>query len=120
MIRTLSLLCFMTILAITLYAGIRSDAIPEVFEHQDWLHHGAAFIALVCSARWAFPRTHVFWTLLYCLILGLLIELFQGLLPHRTSSVADMLANSVGVIIGIGISTLIKQQLAQRHAAKGW
>ncbi|MFI8480842.1 VanZ family protein [Pseudomonas sp. NPDC078700] len=120
MIRTLSILCFLTILAITVFAGMRSEAIPEVFEHQDWLHHAVAFIALVCSARWAFPNTHAFWTLLYCLLLGLLIELFQGLLPHRTSSVADMIANTTGVIIGIAIATLVKHKLALRHAAKGW
>jgi len=117
-IRTLSILCFLAILVIIIIAGMRSEAIPQVFEHQDWLHHTVAFIALVCSARWAFPRTHAFWSLLYCLLLGLLIELFQGLLPHRTASVTDMLANTVGVIIGIGIAILIKHKLALRHAAK--
>lgn len=120
MIRILSILCFLITLAIILVAGMRSEAIPQVFEHQDWLHHAAAFVALVCSARWAFPRTHAFWSLLYCLLLGLLIELFQGLLPHRTASVADMLANTTGVIIGIGIATLIKRKLALRRPANRW
>lgn len=120
MIRTFSILCFLTILAVTLVAGMRSEAIPQVFEHQDWLHHAGAFTALVCSARWAFPRTNAFWSVLYCLLLGLLMELYQGLLPHRTPSVGDMLANAAGIIIGLGIATLIKRKLALRHAAKGW
>lgn len=78
MSRFLPALSFIAVLGVILFAGMRSEPVPQVFNHQDWLHHAAAFAALVCSARLAFPRAHTFWMVLYCLLLALLIELGQG------------------------------------------
>lgn len=117
MARFASITCFSAILAIILFAGLRSEPVPQVFNHQDWLHHAAAFAALVCSARLAFPRAHTFWMVLYCLLLALLIELGQGLLPMRTASVGDMLANVAGVICGLIVAATINRQLAARQTA---
>jgi VanZ family protein len=44
------------------------------------------------------------WTALGCLLTGVLIELAQGLMPPRTASPYDMLANSIGVLMGLLIS----------------
>lgn len=117
MSRLLPVLSFIVVLGIILFAGLRSEPVPQVFNHQDWLHHAAAFAALVCSARLAFPRVRTFWMVLYCLMLALLIELGQGLLPMRTASVGDMVANITGVLIGLMVASGINRQLAARRTA---
>ena len=114
MIRFVMLLCFLLVLSITLFAGLRSEPVPQMFEHQDWLHHAAAFAALVCTARLAFPTPHSFWILLYALLLALLIELLQGLMPLRTPSYGDMLANILGATLGLAAGLFV------RHYARLW
>jgi VanZ family protein len=37
----------------------------------------------------------------FCIIWGVLIECFQGLLPHRTFEFDDMLANAIGSILAV-------------------
>lgn len=115
MSRYLALLCFLCVLGVTLILGLRSDPVPQLFEHQDWLHHLAAFAALACSARLAFVRSHLCWVGLYCLLLSLGIELAQGLLPRRTPAFDDMLANVAGVCLGLLTASLIRRR--QRPAA---
>jgi VanZ family protein len=36
-----------------------------------------------------------------CLLTGVIIEAAQGLMPLRTASPYDMLANSIGVLMGL-------------------
>jgi VanZ family protein len=57
-----------------------------------------------CSCRLAFPNVKFVWTALGCLLTGVLIELAHGLIPLRTASPDDMLANSIGVLMGLLIS----------------
>lgn len=110
---------FLIVLAAILYAGLRPQPIPQGFDSQDLLHHGLAFAALVCSARLAFPATHLFWTVLYSLLLGLIIELTQGLMPLRTPSVEDMAANLAGVFVGLLLALQAKRLHARRVARTG-
>ncbi len=117
--RVISMIVFFATLAVILYTGLRSDPVPQAFEYQDLLHHLSAFAVLVCSARLAFPATHAFWTVLYCLLFALMIELTQGLLPLRDPSIADMASNVVGVLIGLAIALQLKRQIVQRQAARG-
>lgn len=114
--RSISMLVFFATLAVILYTGLRNEPVPQTFEYQDLLHHLAAFAVLVCSARLAFAETHAFWTVLYCLLFALMIELTQGLLPLRTPSFADMAANVVGVLIGLALALQFKRQMLHRQA----
>jgi VanZ family protein len=117
--RLISMLVFFLTLVVILYTGLRSEPVPQAFEYQDLIHHLAAFAVLVCSARLAFPDTHAFWTVLYCLLFALMIELTQGLLPLRTPSVGDMAANIVGVLAGLALALQAKRLQLQRQARTG-
>lgn len=116
--RLLSMLVFFATLAVILYTGLRNDPVPQTFEYQDLIHHLAAFAVLVCSARLAFPGTHAFWTVLYCLLFALMIELTQGLLPLRTPSASDMAANIVGVLVGLALALQLKRRILDRQAVR--
>lgn len=119
MFSFLRIALFVIVLLAILYAGLRPQPIPQDFDRQDLLYHALAFAALVCSARLAFPATHVFWTVLYSLLLGVIIELTQGLMPLRTPSVADMAANIAGVVVGLVIALQLKRLYLHRLARSG-
>jgi len=102
-IRTLP---FVVVLAVILFAGLKPDPVPQLFSQQDKLHHMLGFAALVFTLRLAFPRWPVSALFGASLAAALLIELGQGLQPQRTASLADMLANTLGVLLGWGCSQL--------------
>jgi VanZ family protein len=97
---------FAIVLAILLYAGLRPEHVPELFNEEDKLHHLAGFAALALSARMAFPRGSWVWQVVAMVALGVCIELAQELLPDRTSSIWDILANLVGLAVGLALSRL--------------
>ncbi|APC14806.1 hypothetical protein BLL42_03345 [Pseudomonas frederiksbergensis] len=97
-------LAFAVVTAILLIAGLRPQPIPELFAEEDKLHHWFGFLVFACSCRLAFPLVKWFWIALGCLLTGLLIEGAQGLMPLRTASPYDMLANSFGVLTGLLIA----------------
>lgn len=104
-IRTLP---FVAVLAVILFAGLKPDPVPQLFSQQDKLHHMLGFAALAFSLRLAFPRLPLGWLVGASFAAALLIEFGQGLLPQRTASLADMLANALGVSLGLGCSQLLR------------
>ncbi len=93
---------FIAVLAVILFSGLKPEPVPQMFEQQDKLHHLLGFAALMFTLRLAFPRWRLFWAVLASLSAALAIEIAQGLQPHRTASVGDMLANTLGVLLGWG------------------
>ncbi|WP_417792217.1 VanZ family protein [Stutzerimonas xanthomarina] len=109
---------FLPLLAVTailLYAGLRPDPVPQVFDQQDKLHHLLGFAALAFSMRLALPRWSVGWIFSLCLATALLIELAQGYQPHRFASLEDMVANLLGVGTGI-VSSVAWRGICRRWA----
>ena len=117
MSRFFSIAFFIVVLAVILLGGFRQELLPAPLDRQDWLHHTLVFALLVFSARLAFPRTLVFWTVLYCLLLAVFIELAQGILPKQSLSFVDMAANMGGVLLGLAAALLWKRQLILRQAS---
>ncbi|MNG13730.1 VanZ like family protein [compost metagenome] len=105
----LARLGFCAVLLVILLAGLRSDPVPEAFNNQDKLHHWAGFACLTVSAWLAFPRTRLPWLFLWPFLVSVGVELGQELLPLRTASLADILANVVGVLSGIGCTLVLRR-----------
>lgn len=99
---------FIAVLAVILFIGLKSEPVSQVFDQQDKLHHLLGFAALAFTLRLAFPRPHFIWLMAVSLAAALLIELGQGFLPHRMPSIGDMLANTLGVLLGWGCSLLVQ------------
>lgn len=99
-LRVLPKLAFFVILLVLCFAGMRGEPVPEVFENQDKLHHWAGFACLTVSAYLAFPGTRLRWLLFWPLVGSMLIEFEQSLMPLRTASWGDMVANATGVFCG--------------------
>lgn len=100
---------FLVVLAVILFSGLKPEPVPQVFDQQDKLHHLLGFAALMFTLRLAFPQWRVFWAITLSLAAAVLIELAQALIPNRWASMGDMLANTLGVLLGWGCSHLAYQ-----------
>ncbi len=66
----------------------------------DKLQHLAAFITLAFLADFSFPRIRFLWKVaLPLFVYGLILEFTQYFLPYRDFSVADIVANAVGILL---------------------
>jgi VanZ family protein len=83
-----------------------APATPPV-EGGDKLQHAAAFAALAFAAARAYPAPgpaqwrREAWIALALLGYGVAIELVQSLVPGRTASLADAVADAAGVLLGL-------------------
>lgn len=99
-----------------------SDEVAATFN--DLIAHAVGYALLLIVAVFAFPKQKWFIGLAaFCFAYSVLIELIQYFIPYRTLSVADIVANGVGVAIGLVIAyamwPLIRriQQLPAQEAA---
>ncbi|MGH8436471.1 MAG: VanZ family protein [Pseudomonas sp.] len=113
--RYLRVLPFVAVLAVILFAGLKPEPVPQVFDQQDKLHHLLGFAALAFTLRLGFPRPHFTWLMALSLAAALLIELGQGFWPQRTPSTGDMFANALGVLLGWSCSLLLQGWLRIRR-----
>ena len=97
-------LLFLAVCAGLLFTGLRSRPIPQVFAQEDKLHHFIGFFALAFSCRLAFLHIRLLWLAIGCVLAGLLIEYAQALMPLRTASLYDALANTAGVALGLSVA----------------
>ena len=48
-------------------------------------------------------------TLIICIVYGVVLESFQSVVPGRMTDIYDLIANTIGAIVGVGVfSTFIK------------
>ena len=97
-------LLFFAVCAGLLFTGLRNRTVPQFFAQEDKLHHFIGFFALAFSCRLAFLHIRLLWLAIGCVLAGLLIEYAQALLPLRTASFYDALANTAGVTLGLAVA----------------
>ncbi len=93
---------FFAMAAIILVGSVVDTGQSAVSGINDKLQHGLAFAGLALTARLAFTRQPL-WTVLLPALLcfGLLIECIQYFLPWREFSLADLVADAVGLVPGV-------------------
>lgn len=101
---------FACILAIE-YLATTSLEIKPIENSWDKANHFIAFVTLYLTLSFAYPKLQVVAKLLLLLIFGLQIEIVQYFLPNREFSLFDVVADGVG--IGIGIT--IHKWLSYKH-----
>ena len=77
--------------------GIRN--VPPAFD--DKVVHTAVYFVLMIWFAGIYKRGHYLWVAVALFALGGVIEFLQGQLSHRSGELADLLANSAGIGIGV-------------------
>ena len=108
-------LLFIAVCAGLLYTGLRTKPIAQLFDQEDKLHHLLGFFALAFSCRLAFLRVKLHWIALGCVLAGVAIEYVQALIPLRTASLYDALANTFGVALGLTAGWLCTRPLQIKY-----
>jgi len=86
-----------TLLAIT-HLAFTPQQYPVLRDISDKANHIFAFYVLALLVDFSFPKDRLGFSKVFALLsYGLLIEVIQHFLPHRTSSVLDLLADGVGI-----------------------
>jgi VanZ family protein len=103
-----------SLILVILTIGILSLLPPESgFElKKDKLGHFLAYLALSVNAMYfVVGWRHLVITVILVLGYGGVLEILQGFVPGRDSSILDMVANSYGAFVGIGIHLLVGKRL---------
>ena len=88
--------------AIFIGCTIPGDGVPQAFTSRDKLTHIAIF--LLFGLLWRWLGRSVWWVLLAGIGYGLLIEIWQGIMPiNRSFDLYDALADTFGTSLGIGL-----------------
>ncbi|WP_434456208.1 hypothetical protein JQR85_11390 [Stutzerimonas urumqiensis] len=90
-----------------LYLGIKSTPNTQLFSGADKFYHWLAFTVLTVTAHYAYPRLPLPLLCLTIIAGSAGIELLQTLSPDRTTSLADLTVNIVGVLSGLAITQLL-------------
>ncbi|PUA30327.1 MAG: hypothetical protein B0W54_07435 [Cellvibrio sp. 79] len=99
--RVLCVIQFCGLLAIYTYLGLTPHPEKSVPMFNDLLMHFSGYIVAAVSISFAFPSWAFLQRAIFLVTYSFLIELGQHFNPPRTFSLADMLANSSGVILGL-------------------
>ncbi len=87
--------------------------VPGDFVDADKLWHLAAYFWLALLPFFSFAdRRRAVWAALCMILLGAVLEGVQGFIPQRASSFADIVANSLGVVLGMATGGALRLRLA--------
>jgi len=111
----------MVILVLTLIPG---EAVPEVdIVNFDKLVHFFIFGVLMITTSYGllkvsmvknFPGKPILIAAIYSVAFGVCIEFIQRLIPGRSFSLYDMIANTIGVVIGYLLFQFLKKSVLIR------
>jgi VanZ family protein len=120
--RRLWIATSLVLLAAVLFASLQPGFGPTVPANFDKAEHLVAYTLLAVWFTGLVARGRYWVVACALLALGLLIEVLQGLMNlGRSAEVPDMLANALGVVVGITIALLSTGGWAPRlEAWLGW
>lgn len=104
--------CTLITIALAIFIGVKSlgpAGHTQTIPHMDKLLHFGAYFVLTVFASFSLPPAMLrYWAvtvIILCIAYGGILEGFQyAMMAGRTASLLDGLANSLGVICGIGFA----------------
>jgi len=105
--------CFFTLLVIISWLAFTPHPPPGADLGWDKLNHATAFGTLMVFAAWSWPRQ---WRLAPAALLayGGFVEIVQTFIPGRDGEWADLLADGVGIALGVALFALVLRPLHSR------
>lgn len=81
-----------------------------IFLRIDYLIHICMFIPWAALNKVFSNAFNIFHTVFYGVIMAIIMELIHYMLPYRSFNIYDLIANLIGILLGIPITRLIKVQ----------
>ncbi len=98
---------------VLLYLTLMPSVQPQSsIQHLDKLFHFIGFGAFAFFYRLAYPKIQESKIILLSCLLGVTVEIIQGILPHRSFSYADMIADFTGILIAVLFLWVGKRKVA--------
>lgn len=99
------LLAIAVTIVIAVLSLIKVGKQPINFHNIDKVEHFIAYAVLSFFWLLALGKTQksILLLVLVCIFYGMIIEVFQGMTGYRTFDFVDMIANTIGVLIGLFI-----------------
>ncbi|MDX1799368.1 MAG: VanZ family protein [Marinobacter sp.] len=94
-------ICLAISVVAILFLATTSEAYPIPSAPSDKVNHLIAFLELTLLVRLSWPRLPLGTVALSVLAFGMSIELIQAPLPYRDFSLWDLLADGVGIALGL-------------------
>jgi VanZ family protein len=110
--RYLCLLQFYVLLVIYTYLGLTPHPENSIPVFNDLLMHFAGYSVAGISISFARPTWSLWRRASFLIIFSIAIEIAQHFNPPRTFSGMDILANSTGVLLGLGIVVLLTKTVS--------
>lgn len=92
---------------------IPGHTIPKVIVSDKLLHAGMYFLLMIWFAG-LYRRSRHAWIALGLMLLGLGLDLLQGMTSSRTFDLADVAANVTGILAALALSYLLLEGWCQR------
>lgn len=101
MFATVFKISFFICLVAIEYLATTSIEIQPIQNSWDKANHFIAFITLYVTLSFGYPKLDVFKKILILLVFGIQIECVQYFLPNREFSLLDIVADGVGIFMGM-------------------
>jgi VanZ family protein len=92
---------------------VPGNQLPVLFAHDKVMHGGSYFLLMTWFAGVYEVRRHLLIALVL-LVLGTVLDLLQSLIATRTFSLLDVLANGMGILLGLMLARLVLAGWCQR------
>lgn len=99
--RLLWRIALLTSIAAIVFLATTADSYPVPASSSDKVNHLVAFLELTLLTRLSWPETRVLVFAPALLLFGLALESVQAGLPYRDFSLADLVADGVGITLGL-------------------
>lgn len=83
------------------YLATTTLEIKPIQNSWDKANHFIAFFTLYVTLSFAYPKLEIMKKVLILFVFGIQIEFVQYFLPNREFSLLDVVADSVGIVIGM-------------------
>ncbi len=101
-------LCLLVTLIFVMYMSVKPQANMPQINHVDKIYHILAYMTLGVLALFSAFSRRVYWPVLIVIGFGVGVEVLQGVAAiGRTSSFADVLANSIGAALALMVYVIV-------------
>ena len=113
---------FFALIVLVLWLALTPQPPHAMDTGWDKLNHALAFGALALSGRFGFPgsRLRAFAVAIALIAFGAAIEWLQSYVPTRSSELNDLVADLVGIVVGLLAAALATRHLSSKTLQSVW